>query len=66
MFSSIWHKNLTLNPSPIREGLAPSPIGEGVGDEVKLSQFTINLTLNLFHFIISNACSKWKVIIAFL
>jgi hypothetical protein len=31
VLSLIWHKNLTLNPSPI---------GEGVGDEVKLSQFT--------------------------
>ena len=44
MLSLIWHKNLTLNPSPIREGLAPSPIGEGVGNEDKLRQFTINIT----------------------
>jgi hypothetical protein len=37
MLSLICHKNLTLNPSPIGEGLAPSLIGEGVGDDVKLS-----------------------------
>jgi hypothetical protein len=35
MVRLIWHKNLTLNPSPTRDGLAPSPFGEGVGDEVK-------------------------------
>ena len=46
ILSQIWHKNLTINPSPIGEGLAPSPIGEGVGDKVKLSQFTINITLD--------------------
>ena len=46
MLTLIWYKNLTLFPSPNGEGLAPSPIGEGVGDEVKLSQFTLNITVN--------------------
>jgi outer membrane protein TolC len=48
MFSLTWHKNLTLNPSPIGEGLTPSHIGEGVGDEVNLRQFTINIILKIF------------------
>jgi hypothetical protein len=34
MLMTIWSKNLTLNPSPIGEGLAPSTIENGVGDEV--------------------------------
>ncbi len=57
MLSLIWHKNLTLNPSSSGEVLASSYIGEGVGDDGKLSQFTINIILLLIFFFLEFSLS---------
>ncbi len=57
MLSLIWHKNLTLNPLSKGEVLASSYIGEGVGDDAKLSQFTINIILLLIFFFLEFSLS---------